>query len=237
MRVPVAALLATLALAAAPAAQADERIVAGFGNTYLTPMVTIDQGERTTFLNTDLSRHDVVARQNGPDRKPLFASELASTGQEVPVNGAQSLVTGSYRFFCSIHPFMEGTLNVSSAGSPQPPPGGGQQPPPSNDTTAPTLSLRILDRSAARVRRSGRLRVRVETNEAGHVSVGAAAKGKRIARGARNFSQPGAATVSLRLTKAGRRALSGPARVKVSGTARDRAGNAGGASARRKLGR
>jgi len=190
--VPAAAVLALLI--GAPSASADEQITAGPPNQYFTPSVTIDQGEKVTLYNTDVAAHDVLARDLMADEKPLFRSELASTGQTVPVEGAEYLSTGEYAFLCSIHPAMEGTITVTSAGKPVPRPGAGPG----------GLELQVLDKRLAPVKKRGALRVRVAGGD-GTVRITARAKGKVFAKGAVKVGGAKAKTAELALTRAGRR--------------------------------
>jgi plastocyanin len=212
-----------IALLAAPVAQADKQIVAGPGSRYVTTEVTMDQGERVTFMNGDSIDHDVTARDRGADGRPLFRSRIVSGGGTVPVEGAEYLTTGRYRFLCSIHPQMEGALNVSSAGTPATRPGGGG----GGGVGAPSLELRVLDSRLSRVRRRGRLRVRVKTDEAATVRIAARRGRRRLARGTARLPAAGAKTVRLRLTRAGRRVARRARRVRVTVFARatDAAGN------------
>jgi plastocyanin len=238
-------LLVAFLLPAAPAA-ADERIVAGPPSQYLTPNATIDQGEPLFFRNFDLLTHDVTARQNGPDGKPLFSTPLVGPGPEPAVAGAQSLTAGSYEFFCSIHPNMVGKLNVTTAGTPQPGSGGGGGGGGSgggsggqHQHAGATLTLKLVDSRASKARKAGRLRVRAEVNEAANVTLEAtyARKGKAvtIARGSRSFDGAGAATVSLKLTRAGKSALKRSVTVTIGGLATHSSGHQISASTSRKL--
>jgi plastocyanin len=215
------------ALAVAPAAAADERIVAGPIQQYLTPNVTIDQGEALFFRNADLSQHDVVSRQSG-----LFKTPLIGPGAEAAVEGAQSLTTGRYDFYCTIHANMQGAVTVTSAGTPQPRPGGG-------DSQAPALQVRILDSSASKVRRARRLRVRIELNEGGTVRLTATTERSgrpvTVARGSHEFQSARSARVTVPLTRAGRRAVRARRTLNLAGVARDRAGNQGSATTQRRL--
>jgi plastocyanin len=211
---------AVTALLVAPAAQADKQIIAAPPSRYLTTEVTMDQGERVTFINNDAIAHDVTARDEGPDGRPLFGSRLVAGGGSAPVEGAEYLTTGRYRFLCSIHPQMEGALNVSSAGTPVPRPGGG------GGVGAPSLGLRVLDSKLSRVRRRGTLRVRVKTDEAATVRATARGSGT-LAKGTAKLSGPGSKTLGLKLTRAGRRVVGRARRVRVTVSARatDAAGN------------
>jgi plastocyanin len=227
------------ALAAAPAASADERIVAAPVNQYATPNVTIDQGEALFFRNADLSQHDVVARQNGPNGRPLFSTPLIGPGAEAEVTGARSLTAGRYDFYCTIHPNMTGALTVSSAGTPQPGPGGGGSGGSSGDSQAPAVEARILDSSASRVRRARRVRVRVQMNEPGRaeLTVTAERSGRpvTVARGTHEFASARSARISLPLTRRGRRAVRAGRTLRLAAVGRDGAGNQGSATTQRRL--
>ena len=233
MRVALA-LAAVLLAATAPAADADERILAGPQNTFLTPNPTIDQGELLAFENRDLVAHDVTARLKGSDGAPLFASPTVDGGQSAEVAGARHLTTGQYAFYCSIHPDMTGTLTVGSSGTPLPRPGGG-------DTAAPVLRVGVGRTSLGRLSRSARLPVTVSVDEQATVSLKASARvgGRRvtIARGSAAPSGAGSVRASLRLTRAGRQAVRKARRLTVTleGRAVDSAGNASTATARRTL--
>jgi plastocyanin len=221
------------AAVAAPVAHADEQITARPSNTYVNPNVTIDQGERLTFRNDDVAQHNVTARQRDQVGRPLFASATIGQGRTSEVEGARSLTSGSYGFFCTLHPFMTGTLTVSAAGTPLPRE--------ESDTTAPALRVAVVRTSLARVARLARLPVRALTNERASVAFTATARvGRRtitIARGRVSTSGGETESASLRLTSAGRRAVRRAERlvVRLRGRATDAAGNASTARARRTL--
>ena len=228
-----AVLAIVVAAIAAPAASADEQISARPTNTYANPNVTIDQGERLTFRNDDFAAHNVVSRGRDAAGRRLFASPTIGQGRTAEVEGARSLVTGSYDFYCTLHSFMTGTLTVTSAGTPLPRP--------APDTTAPELDVALARTSLSRVRRTGRLPVRAFADEQATVTLTASARvGGRTVTLARGRAQVGAnstAAASLRLTRAGRRAVRSARRLAVTlrGRAVDEAGNAGTAQARRTL--
>src|SRR5260370_24211076 len=118
------AALAVLGTTAA-AAYADQTIYAGPPTQYIGGDITINQGEKVTFTNVDTVTHDVTAQTKGADAKPLFASAHTDPGGSQPVAGTEYLTTGSYQYYCSIHPYMTGTITVSSGGTPTPRPGSG----------------------------------------------------------------------------------------------------------------
>ena len=208
----------------APATHAQAQIVAGPPSLFLVSEATIDQGGSLTFTNYDVITHDVTARGLGPDGKPLFFSPLTGAGGSANVDGTEYLTAGSYAFLCSIHPDMQGTLRVTSAGTPLARPG---RPRPSTDTRPPSLRMKVLDRRMSRVRRKRALRVRVTSDEAASIRLTARAKGKKLAAGAGKLARRGSVTVRLRLTRAGKRLVKRSRRLRVSivATARDAAGN------------
>jgi plastocyanin len=225
-------------LAAPATALADDKIVAQPPNRFATTSVTIDQGERLTFQNSDVAGHDVTAEDSGPDNKPLFATPLVAGGGEAFVEGSQYLTTGSYKFLCSIHANMRGTLTVSSAGTPVPRPGsggggggsggGGAGGGPA-DTTAPSVAVEVKATRASGVRRAKALKVGVTVSEAAEVKLTATvgAKAKEVATGSARVAAAGTSTVALKLTRAGRRILKRATTVTVAAQAVDAAGNTG----------
>ena len=111
--------------AVASTAPIQAHLVAGPGGfvsvgTYYTPVVVIERGQPISFTNLDVEPHNVVATRKtgrGRHRHPLFASEVIEFGQSAPVSGVTKLRPGSYEFFCGLHPWMRGTIVVSSAGA------------------------------------------------------------------------------------------------------------------------
>jgi plastocyanin len=221
-------------------AWADATIYAGPPNQFFQGDVTIAQGEAVTFQNMDTVPHDVTAQGKGADGKPLFQSAQVGTGQSAPVEGVQYLTSGSYPYICSIHPFMKGTITVSSDGTPKPRPGGGggstaQQP--SGDTTAPSLTVKVLDTKRSKVRKRRSLQVSVTTDEPATVTVTATSGGKVLAKGTSKLNKPGTKKLSIKLTKAGLKAAKSrkPVSVTVTADGKDSAGNASTAQASGRL--
>lgn len=232
MRRGLAAAVAVGALAAPQTALADEQIRAITPNTYENPNVEIDQGERLTFLNLDFARHDVTALDLGPDRKPLFSTPLIGQNEEVFVEGSQYLKTGVYEYVCTIHSNMVGKLRVNSMGTPVPRPGGGGTGGGggggAGDRTKPRLSMRVAD-----VTRSA-IKVRFGVNEKATVKLVAKVGSRVVARGSSRMSAAGKRTVTLKVPSSARRYLRRGAKVVVSATAKDGAGNVGRDSASRR---
>lgn len=211
-RAGVAALaVAPLSLLGPASASGAERIVAIPQSQYATQNVAIDQGEPLSFLNLDVLSHDVTARGKGANGQPLFSTPLIGTGQEVPVEGTDTLGPGEYAFFCTIHPNMEGTLTVGGGGS-----GGGGG--------GSGLSVRILDTKLSEVRKEGSLSVEVTHERSATITLSATTKsdGDRVALGRTKQDFEGSASHSLdiRLSKPGRKALRGESSVPVAVAAR-----------------
>jgi plastocyanin len=236
-----AATAAVLALAiTAGVAFADATIYAGPPNQFFQGDVTIAQGDAVTFQNMDTVPHDVTASGKGADGKPLFQSAQIGTAQSAPVEGVQYLTSGSYPYICSIHPFMKGTLTVSSEGTPKPRPGGGGGGGPqqaASDTTAPSLSVKVLDTKRSTVRKRRSLQVAVSTNEPAGVAVTARSGKTVLAQGTAKLNKAGTRKLSLKLTKAGLKAAKSrkPVPIAVEVDGRDASGNTSSAKASGRL--
>ncbi len=77
---------------------------AGYG----TSTVRVNMGSTPVFHNLDLAAHDVVSDVPG-----WFSSVLIGVGKKAPINGvALIVVPATYRFHCSIHLKMHGSLIV-----------------------------------------------------------------------------------------------------------------------------
>lgn len=128
-------LLGALPLVLASPAALDTKVVAippsvdpttgaiGTRGGYANAVAVVDVAGTLTFVNADISAHDLVAREAGPSDAPwcsryagqgscpLFASRIVGLGGEAVVEGTDRLAPGAtYGFFCSIHPWMSGTL-------------------------------------------------------------------------------------------------------------------------------
>jgi plastocyanin len=217
------AALAGALLLAGPAAGAfgAERVVAIPQSTYATTSVAIDQGEPLTFLNLDALNHDVTARGKDASGNPLFSTPLIGPGQEVPVDGADSLSPGTYAFFCTVHPNMEGTLSVGGGGGGS---GGGKD---------PSVSVDVLDSKISEVRKAGVLRVEVDVDRAAKMALSASAKvdgdSAKLGKASHDFPEEGSHLMEVKLSKSGKSALRGADKVKVTvrATAEDASGNTG----------
>ncbi len=89
-------------------------IVAGPGAVtagYATSVAVEPQGTPVTFYNGDQLSHTVTSVDRDAEGLPLF-DVSAGGGGTATVKGAERLRAGAYRFFCSFHPQMTGTLQV-----------------------------------------------------------------------------------------------------------------------------
>jgi polyvinyl alcohol dehydrogenase (cytochrome) len=127
-RAIIAAATGALVLAGPGTARAAEQQAYAAGLNYATPVVVASQGDTLRFNNLDpLGGHDLKSVTPG-----LFSSPVIGGGETAPVAGVDKLAPGTYRFVCSVHPWMNGVLEVGAAGAPTPPP-----PPNPNDPPNP----------------------------------------------------------------------------------------------------
>jgi hypothetical protein len=183
---------------------ANATVVASGFRFGLTGNPTIPQGGSLDVRNNDPAPHDVTASANGPDGRGLFRSAtFGGPGVTKPVAGVQYLRAGDYPFICSVHPFMTGTLHVTSAGQP---------------VARPDIEVTLPAQSLDRVRSTGRLAVRLQARTRANDVVLVARKGRTVVARRTNLDRPAGTTrtLSLALTAAGRRALRGLDRATVT---------------------
>jgi plastocyanin len=236
-RLTAGAALAVAGLFWAAPALGDATITAGpVPNTYATTDVTIDQGQSITFQNSDQTAiHDVTADAKGSDGQPLFKSDTIAGGKTAPVSGVEFLATGDYKFHCSVHTFMTGTIHVTANGTPKPRTPDNPAPSPA-DTTPPDASVAVLDSRISAVLRHGGLRVRLRTNEPSRFKLTASsgrttvALGTLVVKGSKRDAK-------LDLTKKGKQLLfkANSVRLKLSAKVNDAADNRSTAAATRTL--
>jgi plastocyanin len=240
-RAGLAALL-VLGLTAA-GAYADQTIFAGPPNQFIGGDITIAQGEKVTFTNADTVTHDVTARPKGQDGKPLFASARTDPAGSQPVAGTEYLTTGSYPYICSIHPYMTGTITVTSAGAPAQRPGAGGSgssgsPPAgtsSSSRAAASIQVKVIDAKLAAVRRRHALRLSVTSDQPATIELVASSGKTVVASGTAHLSQAGSTSPSLQLTKAGAKLVKRSRTLMVSVSAREADSAASAATATKKL--
>jgi plastocyanin len=107
--------LRTLVLAAAaafvtltPATAAPGPITIRIANfTFAAQVVTVPPGAAVTWINDDDIPHTVVADDN-----KTFRSKVLDSGDRFTFTFATA---GTYRYYCSIHPHMTGTVIVKAS--------------------------------------------------------------------------------------------------------------------------
>lgn len=156
-----------------------------------------DLGDIATFDNSQsTSPHDVVAKQKGPDGKPLFAAAAVLGGQSSTVYGTQYLDAGTYGFYCTIHgPSMSGELIVD--------PGKGTVVP------RPSVKVSVLAQKLGQVKKSG-VKVKIQAVTASkNVTVTASlGKVKLGSKGGTTLAAGQSKPLTIPLSKAGRKAIS-----------------------------
>lgn len=176
--------------------------------TFTAPSFTQAPGETANFLNEGDSTafHNVTATSAGPDGLPLFFSDTIVGGSSSPVAGTQYLAAGTYPFVCTLHTGMNGSLDVSGAGTPVPRPG---------------VKLAVLAQKLKQVRKTGKLKVKVTAvAESSGVEVVVKKGSKSIGRvEGLNLAGGSAKTLSVKLTKSGRKAIKKGKKIQLSATA------------------
>jgi plastocyanin len=183
---------------------ASATIIGQANDTFSAGLYSTDQGEVSQLQVTGGS-HNVTARQTGPDGKALFRSATI-TGGSTPVSGTQYLSTGAYEFFCTVHPTtMNGVLNVTANGTPQP---------------RPSATLTVNTRKLSKVLKRGRLSVEISsTAKVDGVELVARLGKVEIARKPNVSWFPGQQFDKLTVTKAGKNKLRGRKKASITLTA------------------
>lgn len=116
---PLAAAAALLLLA--PASQAQDQVLLAAAGTFVPPVIATDAGQGLDFQNTDVLPHDVVSQDVDDAGNPLFRSPVVPGGARTDVARVEKLAAGTYPFFCSLHSWMKGALQVTLPGGIPPP--------------------------------------------------------------------------------------------------------------------
>ena len=186
---------------------ADDTVTASTSTLdYTDDSATIPGGGSLDFQVTGGTGHSVTANGEGPDGKALFNSGVISDATK-SVRGVQYLEDGTYNFHCVVHPAtMKGTLTVNDA----------------SPVARPDIEVKIKSSSLNKVRNKRKLKVEVDApTKSDNVSLTAKKGHKTIARKSNvDLGAGESRTLSMRLTRSGRKALKGldSARVKVRGT-------------------
>jgi plastocyanin len=160
-------------------------------------------GEEAIFDNSaSTSYHDIRANQLGPDGNPLFYADAAPGGTVKVVKGTEYLKAGTYPFYCVLHgTSMSGELTIDSTGT---------------IVSRPTVKVSFVKQKLKQVRKSG-IRIKVKAVTAAKNVILNAYKGK-AGLGMKqhlNFKAGQTKTVTIPLSKAGRKAIKKGKSVKI----------------------
>jgi len=192
----------------APAAgAATDTITAQSGNVFVGGTgpggsFSLDAGTVPRFVNDDGGGepHNVVAADDGPDDEELFTTPLLTGGDSAPVTGAQYLTPGAYRFVCTIHSGMEGSLSVAGPGT----------------VPRPAIEVAVASSKLAKVAK-GKLKVVVKASTPSEdVEVTASLGSKPLAAAADvDLGAGETRKLTLKLDRRARKLLAGLERAKV----------------------
>lgn len=102
----IRALLVVSALAAAPAgAFAAEQQVVIDQHMFMPATLTIHPGDKVTWINKDTDPHTVTSDDHGK----TFNSNVLDAGQSWSFTFSK---TGTFGYYCTVHPYMQGTVVV-----------------------------------------------------------------------------------------------------------------------------
>jgi plastocyanin len=108
----LAAWLAAVAAFAAPGALAADRSVRIADFAFSPRTITVTAGDRVRWTNRDAVEHTATARNGSFDTGLLGQGETGSVRFTIP---------GTYRYVCTPHPTMTGTIVVRAATGARPP--------------------------------------------------------------------------------------------------------------------
>lgn len=226
--------VAFLALAPAGAWGVADVIKSTNNNRFDKATYSSDEGDLVRFEHTGGGPHNVTSTQlSGGER--LFSSATITTGS-TPVNRTQSLASGTYPFFCTVHSNqMRAELVVRASGSPPPedgtPPPEDGTPPPEDGTPPPedggpgpgplTLDLRAKKQELTK---------KLKFFATASVASTLVTKGKKIKETTEQLAANQETKVTAKLKRKARNRLEekleqkGKAKVNVEGTATNQSG-------------
>jgi plastocyanin len=84
------------------------------GNPPYTPTeLSVKKGESVTVTNNDNAPHTATSGNGPEDAGQAFDTSLIMAGASATID-TSTMEAGEYPFFCTVHPFMKGTLTVTA---------------------------------------------------------------------------------------------------------------------------
>ena len=80
---------------------------------YVPPDLSVKKGETVTVVNDDNAPHTATSGNGPEDAGQVFDTSLIMAGDSGTID-TSTLEAGEYPYFCTVHPFMKGTLTVTA---------------------------------------------------------------------------------------------------------------------------
>jgi plastocyanin len=80
------------------------------GFRFVPPTITVAAGTEVVWVNGDATAHTVTAGSEDDPRPERYDLAVDEEGQTVSHTYDEA---GSYAYYCELHPFMEGTVEVT----------------------------------------------------------------------------------------------------------------------------
>ncbi len=80
---------------------------------YAPTELSVKKGETVTVVNNDNAPHTATSGNGPEDAGQAFDTSLIMAGDSGTID-TSTLEAGEYPYFCTVHPFMKGTLTVTA---------------------------------------------------------------------------------------------------------------------------
>ena len=80
---------------------------------YAPPELSVKKGEAVTVVNNDNAPHTATSGNGPEDAGQAFDTSLIMAGASATID-TSAIEAGEYPYFCTVHPFMKGTLTVTA---------------------------------------------------------------------------------------------------------------------------
>ena len=120
-------LLVSLFVSLSTVVRADENVTIALGSAapgceetdicFLPHTISINEGESVVWSNQDTAAHTVTSGTPGSGPDGFFDSGLFLSGETFLFN-FNSFAPGVYPYYCMVHPWMEGVIQVASPPDP-----------------------------------------------------------------------------------------------------------------------